>query len=403
MSIRKRQWTTAKGEKKFAWMVDYFDQSRTRRLKTFPTKKEATDFSAQMSVDVRAGVHTPDSASITVAAAAKAWLRSADRAGLERATCDQYRQHVDLHIVPFIGGTRLSQLTVPAVRAFEDRLLDEGRSEAMARKVLASLSSILTDAIERGKVHRNVVKEMRGRRRRGAERRALARRKGRLKVGVDIPTPDEIRTILAAIKGRWRPLLLTAVFTGLRASELRGLRWVNVDLDAGLIHVRERADRYNAQGAPKSEAGDRTVPMTPMLVNTLKEWKLETGGQGLVFGNGRGNVENLGNIINRGLIPPQIAAGLTVPKLDKAGQPVLDKNGQQAPTGKYTGMHALRHFYASWCINPRTAGGLELLPKVVQARLGHASIQITFDSYGHLFPSADDSETLAAGERSVLG
>jgi integrase len=140
-----------------------------------------------------------------------------------------------------------------------------------------------------------------------------------------------------------------------------------------------------------------------MLVKTLKEWKLETGGQGLVFGNGRGNVESLGNMINRGLIPPQIAAGLTAPKLDKAGRQMLDKNGQRALTGKYTGMHALRRFYASWCFNPRTAGGLELLPKVVQARLGHASIQITFDTCGHLFPSADDSETLAAGERSVLG
>jgi hypothetical protein len=53
---------------------------------------------------------------------------------------------VDLHIIPFIGGTRLSQLTVPAVRAFEDRLLDEGRSEAMARKVLARARSLNVDS-----------------------------------------------------------------------------------------------------------------------------------------------------------------------------------------------------------------------------------------------------------------
>ena len=57
---------------------------------------------------------------------------------------------------------------------------------------------------------------------------------------------------------------------------------------------------------------------------------------------------------------------------------------------KYTGLHSLRHFYASWCINRRVDGGLELPLKVVQARLGHASIQMTADTYGHLFPRGDD-------------
>ena len=72
-------------------------------------------------------------------------------------------------------------------------------------------------------------------------------------------------------------------------------------------------------------------------------------------------------------------------------------------TGKYTGMHALRHFYASWCINPKSAGGLELSPKVVQERLGHSSIQMTLDVYGHLFPRGDDSAELAAAEAALLG
>ena len=76
------------------------------------------------------------------------------------------------------------------------------------------------------------------------------------------------------LSGRWRPLLLTAIFTGLRASELRGLRWADVDLKLGELHVRQRADRYNAIGRPKSAAGERTIPLAPMLVNTLREWKL---------------------------------------------------------------------------------------------------------------------------------
>ena len=69
---------------------------------------------------------------------------------------------------------------------------------------------------------------------------------------------------------------------------------------------------------------------------------------------------------------------------------------------KYTGLHALRHFYASWCINRRVDGGLELPLKLVQARLGHASISLTADCYGHLFPRGDDLEELAAAERSLL-
>jgi integrase len=69
---------------------------------------------------------------------------------------------------------------------------------------------------------------------------------------------------------------------------------------------------------------------------------------------------------------------------------------------KYTGLHCLRHFYASWCINPVEQGGLELPPKVVQERLGHSSITMTYDRYGHLFPRGDDSEALAAAESALI-
>jgi integrase len=69
---------------------------------------------------------------------------------------------------------------------------------------------------------------------------------------------------------------------------------------------------------------------------------------------------------------------------------------------KYLGLHTLRHFYASWCLNRRVDGGLELPIKNVQARLGHAAIALTADRYGHLFPSADDGTELAAAEQAIL-
>ena len=247
---------------------------------------------------------------------AKLWLASGDTAGLERTTLDSYRQHLDFHIIPLLGAVKLSQLTAPMVRQFEDQLRGK-RSPAMVRKVLGSLSSILADAQERGLVAQNVVAwPARARRLRGKERRADKRQKGKLRVGVDIPSPDEIRAIIAALEGRWRPLLLTAIFAGLRASELRGLRWADVDLKRNVLHVRQRADCYRKMGALKSEASERTIPIAPMLANTLREWKLACpkGDLDLVFPNGIGRIESHANIINRALIPVQIAAGVTTSK-----------------------------------------------------------------------------------------
>lgn len=69
---------------------------------------------------------------------------------------------------------------------------------------------------------------------------------------------------------------------------------------------------------------------------------------------------------------------------------------------KYGGMHALRHFYASWSINRPQDGGLGLPPKVIQERLGHSSIMMTMDVYGHLFPRGDDAAEMAAAERALF-
>ena len=398
MSVRKRQWTTGKGIEKEAWVVDYVDQQGARRLRTFQKKKEADSFAATAHVEIREGTHVADGASVTVRAAGALWITTSEAAGLERSTLDQYRQHLKFHIEPFVGDELLSKLTGPAVRAYEDRLRQEKRSPAMIRKIMGSLGALLADAGERGLVVRNAVRDFRGRRRKGKERQAERRQRGKAKVGVGIPTRLEIKALVEHVTGRWRPLILTGIFTGLRASELRGLRWQDVDLEARELHVRQRADRFNQIGRPKSQAGERTVPMPPLVVNVLREWKraCPKSDLGLVFPNGRGKVESLANIINRGLIPAQIAAGVTVDtgRTGDDGKPVLQ--------ARYTGMHALRHFYASWSINRLADGGLGLPPKVVQERLGHSSITMTMDVYGHLFPRGDDTEELAAAERALL-
>jgi integrase len=380
MSVRKRSWVTDRGESREAWVVDYSDQLGQRHLKTFARKRDADAYHAQVTVDVSAGIHTADSRSVTVSEAGTLWLQSREAAGVERTTLDGYREHLDLHIAPLIGATKLAALTVPFVRAFEDRLRHD-RSPAMVRKIVASLSGILSDAQDRGLVAQNVARNRRSR------NASEARQRHQLQVGRDIPTPDEVRAIIAQLDGRARPLLLTAIFTGLRASELRGLRWADVDLSRNDLHVRQRADRYSAIGALKSATSRRTVPLLPMVVNALREWRLACprGEADLVFPGRDGLSIALPTIVGTMWHPAQIKAGV-----------VADDGA------KYRGLHALRHFYASWCINRRADGGLELPIKVVQGRLGHAGIQMTADRYGHLFPRSDDSAELAAAERAFM-
>src|SRR4029450_9678771 len=126
-------------------------------------------------------------------------------------------------------------------RELMDRLRRDGRSAAMVKRGVGDLGAILADAQEGGHVAQNVVRSLGRHKRRQDERR----QKAKLKVGVDIPARDEISSIIANLQGRWRPLILTAIFTGLRASELRGLRWEDVDLKKRELHVRQRADRFN--------------------------------------------------------------------------------------------------------------------------------------------------------------
>ena len=212
------------------------------------------------------------------------------------------------------------------------------------------------------------------------------RDKKKPEVGVDIPTTDEIKAIIAAA-GRSRPLLTHGDLLRAAFIRVRGLRWQDVDFKKGVLQVRQRADRYGVIGKPKSKAGHRIVPLGPQVVNTLREWKLACpkGEGGLVFPTPSGGIALHNNVV-RALTATVRAAGL------------INVNGEP----KYAGLHALRHFYASWCINPPNRGGQGLPPKVVQQLLGHSSIVMTMDTYGHLFPADEDAHKRLAEAESVL-
>jgi integrase len=395
MSVRKHKWTTKNGVVREGWLVDYVDLKGRRRAKSFRLKKQADRFAEQVASELAGGVHVPDRESVTVEAAAALWLASCERRELERSTRDAYQSHVDLHIVPFLGRVKLTSLTIATIKGFEDRLYEEGRSTDMIKRVVTSLGALIADAFVRGLIGRNVVKDLRASRNSSSERRAK-----KVKVGVDIPTPAEIKAILsAAADGYPKTFLMVAIFTGMRSSELRGLHWSEVDFKAGTVSVTQRADRYGTLGPPKTSAGERTIPVPPHVVQVLREWRLACP-QALVFPTRTGGIADHTNLITRLWIPVQLAAGVTRPVLDANSTPRRDDDGRPVVKAKYTGLHALRHFNASWLINRKRDGGLELPAKVVQTRLGHASIRLTLDVYGHLFPVADDhaAELAAAAD-----
>jgi integrase len=219
--------------------------------------------------------------------------------------------------------------------------------------------------------------------------------KGPLRAGTDFPTRAELNSVIDGSEGRWRPLVVTAIFTGMRASELRGLPWSNVDLGAGLMHVRQRADAWNNIGPPKSKAGKRDIPLAPIVLNALTKWKEECpkGGLDLVFPNGAGNVVSHSNLYDRFWQPLQIGLGMAVDTGEK------DANGKAIMAHRY-GFHTLRHAAATLFIQH-----LKWSPKRIQTVMGHSSVRMTFDLYGHLFDDIEkdraDMATIEAAIRAA--
>jgi integrase len=382
MSVRKKivKSITSEGEptETIWWLADYTDGSGKRHQPRFKRKAEAVAHEEKSKVAIRAGTHVSLDSNLTVADVAKKWIERADANARERSTLKQYREHIDLHIVPRIGAVKLAKLSKGHVEAFRDGLMQGERalSRPMASKVLRSFKSMLK-VMHCSHLADDVRIEV------------STRGKRKLEVGRDIPTPEEVSRMVQKTEtgSRLRTLLMMATSTGLRASELRGLRWSDVDLKAGELHVRQRADRWNKIGPPKSEAGRRTVPVGPGLALALKEWKLACAKSehDLVFPTSKGHIDHHKNML-RSLGPLMKAAGV----VNKSGEP------------KYA-MHSLRHFFASWCINPADRGGRELSAKVVQTLLGHSSIMMTLDVYGHLFRDGSDRAELAASEKALFG
>jgi integrase len=368
-SIRKRAWKTADGDEREAWLVSYQDNAGKRRSKQFAKKKDADAYRVTVEGQLRNGTHVAETLSCTVADACKRFIRGRELADLENSTIRQYRSHIEHHIEPLMGNMKLTKLTMPMVEAFKENLL-ETRTKITARYALRTFRMMLTDAQRRGLVAQNVAT--------GVTVDVPKRERKQ----IVIPTKTEVKEMLDAASGRWRPFFVTAVFTGMRASELRGLVWDAVDFDTGVINVIQRADEVGVLGPCKSQSGYREIPMTPMVKNTLKEWKLQcpSSKKNLVFPTRNGQPHRLSNVHNRCIKAVQKRAN------------VVDENGRP----KFS-LHDFRHWYASWLIDQ----GFNM--KRVQVLMGHSSITVTMDVYAHLLKDDDISEKLAAGELALVG
>jgi len=223
---------------------------------------------------------------------------------------------------------KLASLSTPSLEGWRDRLVAQPFSRRHSRKILFVLKAILADAQARGLVAQNVPLPVKIDARKRSEKK--------LEIGVDIPGKADIQKLLVTLSApRWRrhrPMLVCAIFTGMRASKLRGLAWSAVDFEKNAIAVRQRAGEWGKIGMTKSVNGQREIPLSPTLFNTLREWRLACpkSEQDLVFPNTVGKVERLANIAHGVWRPLQKAGGLVA--------------GEGGPLFNF---HALRHFAAS--------------------------------------------------------
>jgi integrase len=328
--------------------------------KTFRELAEARAWRQESQVALRKGLLRSPS-QVTLQEAAGEWLQAA-QTGLVRTRSGEaykpsairaYRQALAHRALPQLGNKRLTTITHTMLQDFADQLSAAGLSASSVRNTLLPLRAIFRRAHNRGLVAVNptlrlVLPAVRGRRDR-------------------IAAPTEVGPLLNALDPADRTIYATALYAGLRAGELQALHWNDVDLDTNLIHVRRNWDRTAGFVAPKSRAGERRVPIASTLRRELLNHRVHqgTGGHGFVFPSTR----NPHKPFN-----PSTLALHTSKRWSNAGLTPI-------------GLHECRHSYAAYMI----AAGIN--SKALSTYMGHSSITITLDRYGHLLPG---NETQAA-------
>jgi integrase len=367
----KRTWTTSKGVVRTAWVVDFLDASGKRRRRQFESKSEADYFRVGTEGQLRAGTFRSDAAKQTVRSVAELYKNHiVGREHRKERMTRRHREVVEglidnhvLHAEHGVGGLSLSQLSSSKVIEFRDRLRSAGVSVQTTRKILGTLSRILSYAISKDFIAVNTATGVTviGRRDEGPKK-------------IVPPTKAAFRRLLEEANDDFRVVVVFAAATAVRASELWALRWRHITNEG--VRVETRVDRYGVEDTTKTEAGVRTVPIAAEVVTLLKAWRLRSKfskPDDLIFPNNRGGYTLHANMARRTFGPLR----------KKAGMPGI-------------GWHALRHFAISCWIEEG------LMPKTVQTFAGHSSLEMTMDRYGHLFPSEDHQKAMDRIGKALL-
>jgi integrase len=341
------------------YRVAVYDAIARRKVsKTFRTLVEARRWRATAQTQAAKGVRLSgtaqtlrETAETFVEGMASGAVRTRAGERYKPSVVREYERSLRLHVLPNLGGAKLSKIQRRDVQRLADELLAGGADPSTIRNALKPLQVIYRRAIEDGDLAMNPCERLR-----------LPAAHGRRE---RIASPAEASALIAALRPEDRALWGCAFYAGLRRGELRALLWSDVDLADGLIRVDRSMSGHGETGVPKSRAGRRGVPIVAALRDLLVEHKLVTRrGSGLVFGAG-GTHPFTPTAVRKRALTAWRRAGL---------DPI--------------GLHECRHTFASLLI----AAGVNA--KAITAYLGHASIQTTFDLYGHLMPG-NENEAVA--------
>jgi integrase len=348
----------AKGERVYEYW--YRDSSGVRRWETVGTCKlsEAVAMRGDKQAKKQRGERLVGGDARFTEVAAQ-WLERFERkvALGDKAprTYDRYKENLDRYVKPYFGRRKVAEINVYDVESFYSHLAKKGLASGTIRLAAVPLDLILADAVHNGLIGSNPVKEVR-RDDRPRQRTRSER----------IPTPEELEEILAAATATYRTPIYAAAYSGLRHSELRGLRWQDVDFEAGLIRVRNQLD-YKRNLVPlKSKNSKRDVVLIAPLAAMLKRHRISSPyskPEDFVFPNRQGQGRDHRDLSVRGF---NVA-------LDKAGI---------APEPRKMVFHDLRDYFASLLIFARED------PVQVARQLGN-TVAVCLRHYAGLFDEAN--------------
>ncbi len=330
------------------------DGSKIRQ--TFHNLAEAKGWRADTGSAVRKGTMRSPSR-ITLREAASDWLQGAEDSLIRKRSGDEYKPSAlrsyraalegKDKVLDELGAVRLSALSRVDVQGYADRLLSDGLDPSTIRNTLMPLRAIYRRALSRGEVTINPTT--------GLALPAVRGRRDR------IASPTEAAELIAALPETDQALWATAMYGGLRRGELMALRWEDINLTKNLINVSRSWDVKAGPIEPKSQKGIRSVPMASVLRELLIAYRLRSGrSEGLVFGRA----------CDRPFEPVTLS--------ERAG-----RSWKKAELETIT-LHECRHTFASLMI----AAGVNA--KALSTYMGHASVMITLDRYGHLFPGNEE-------------